>query len=461
MLCGELSGSHKHESRTGKCVHIWRRGNVYLARGRHEGRAFGKTLGKTEQDAAAALRHLLCTLENGSFVPPSEENRSQLRRQTVSNLLYGSFSTTFSRKNGDFVDVIPWTPIAIRLTPVLDFAERVVNLKRWPLARNIDREFVTNLRVALHQMTTTRNGRRKGTLKPFSSTHIINIMETFRTALNWAQSAPIRKLPIDWSNPLTADIVGLRPSKDPLRVEKLPMSTRSELVPIADIWELSILSLSMILPLRPEEATGILVTDVDFENCWFSIGSRLGGADVTKGVTSFKLPFPVELELLLKRCIGNRKEGPLLRCRKDFGGTNRYARIQSREELVQAFEDKLADEPPGTVQTAQDRKRVFRRLLAELGGATPSTILAKQFERLCWRGGITGVSIKDLRSSVSSEMERSGMDFLHLRYLTSHAINDIMNDYVALDPSGAMAKYFATIQPLLDEVAERICYFGI
>ena len=58
-------------------------------------------------------------------------------------------------------------------------------------------------------------------------------------------------------------------------------------------------------------------------------------------------------------------------------------------------------------------------------------------------------------------MGRSGMPILELRFLTSHSTSDILNCYTSLDPTGAMQKYFAEIQPLLQAIVHRSCALGI
>ena len=82
-----------------------------------------------------------------------------------------------------------------------------------------------------------------------------------------------------------------------------------------DRWQLYHLALSMVLPLRPDEAAGLLVSDVHFTESWLEFGTRLGGADFcTKGRQSFKLPFPrKEAATDSDTCISGRVAGPLLR----------------------------------------------------------------------------------------------------------------------------------------------------
>jgi hypothetical protein len=52
-------------------------------------------------------------------------------------------------------------------------------------------------------------------------------------------------------------------------------------------------------------------------------------------------------------------------------------------------------------------------------------------------------------------MNRAGVPELELRYLTGHTTGDILNEYVTLDPEGAMAAYFRSIGLLLEAIATR------
>ena len=350
---------------------------------------------------------------------------------------------------------------ASRLSPVLDFAEKKENLKRWPLAMDIDTDFAGSLRAFLFEYRTTRNGRPGGKPRPLSARQVVNILECLRTLFHWARNAQDRKLPADWVMPLTADLVGASPAKNPLRADKLPLETRADLVRRMDRWQLCQLTLSSVLPLRPDEAAGLLIGDVNFDRGWLEFGERLKDCNFTKGKKAFVLPFPDEVRPVLRACIGGRPEGPLLRSRRAFEGGRRVERVASLEHLAQLQQADLLRQAAGAVQAEQDRKELFRRLLRRLGGVTEDA-LNKEFKKLLAAADVkTGATLYTLRSSVTTAMHRADLPHLEMRYLTGHTTSDILNEYAALDPAAAMRRYFETIRPLISTIVERARALGL
>lgn len=458
MTRAELSGSHSHPTALG-VVHVYKRNDSFLARGRYQRRMFGVTLGKDPVEATIRLRELLVAIDRDSFVPPSEARKRPLARNSSGRLTLRELIDAFLAEKRKLRGKKTANTYRARLGPTLDFAENSIARKRWPFAADIDRDFATELRVSLQQRVTTRNGRPGAAPKLMSEGQIVNSLECLRTVLCWAHSATVRKLLVDWVNPLTPEVVGSRPPKDPLRRDPLPLATRVCLVDAMDCWQLCHLIFSVVLPLRPGEAAGLLISDVNFTESWLELGTRFSGADFTKGRTSFVLPFPREFRPILEACIDGREEGPLLRARRTFERRKRTALC--RDELHDQLEQELAKAPSNSVLTAQDRKAVVRRLLRRLGGVTEDQ-LAKEAKALFRTVAVrSSVSLYTLRSSVTTAMQAAGLSTLDLRYVTSHSTTDILNAYVSLDPVAAMQKYFATIRPLLDIVEQKTKEFGL
>jgi hypothetical protein len=92
-------------------------------------------------------------------------------------------------------------------------------------------------------------------------------------------------------------------------------------------------------------------------------------------------------------------------------------------------------------------------VLAQLGGASVDQ-LGREW-RILLRSLDLAARPYALRGSVTTAMKRAGMPQLELKYLTSHSVRDILNEYVPLDPVAAMRGYFGAIRPLLDAISER------
>jgi integrase len=459
MAQATLMGSHSHATLSGITVHVWERGGTYLARGRYQGQPFGETLGEDPLQAAARLRDILTKLDNGTYVRPSDRRHQLVSSNRVARLTLRELVADFLRDKRRSRGRQTAGDYAARLAPVLNFAEKSDSLKRWPLALDIDAEFARALRVFLFQYRSTRNGRPGGNPRPLSLRQIVNVLECLRTMLHWARRPQVRKLPPDWVSPLTADLIGLPPAKDPLRQDKLPLRIRAAVVTTMDGWQLCQLALSLVLPLRPDEAAGLIVSDVNFEKGWLEFGARFQDCNFTKARTAFVLPFPPELLTVLLACVAGRAEGPLLRDRRAFERGVAKA-VDSAEHLRRLYEAELSRQPADAVQTEQDRKVVFRRLLRRLGGVSEGA-LGREFKDLLTSAGVKneGTSLYSLRHAMTTEMNRAGVPHLELRYLTGHSAADILNAYTTLDPVGAMRRYFDTIRPLLDAItshAERL-----
>jgi integrase len=283
-----------------------------------------------------------------------------------------------------------------------------------------------------------------------------NVLTGLRGVLAWALRPDVRKLPAEFFNPLGPDVVGRRPAKDPLRAVKLPLGLRVRLVEAMDAWQLCHLAPSLVLPMRPDEATGLLVEDVDFGRLRLRFGTRFGDRDFNKGRRAFEVPFPPELVPIFRACAGGRSTGPLLRRRPVFEGRERPPiSFNEAGDVGAAYGAALLAADRGTVLTEQDAKVVFRRLLGRAGGASPDQ-LAREFKGLLRAlGSDPGVRFYDSRAAVTTDMNRAGVPEPELRYLTGHATDDVLNDYVAMDPDGAMARYFEGARPLLDALAGR------
>ena len=151
---------------------------------------------------------------------------------------------------------------------------------------------------------------------------------------------------------------------------------------------------------------------------------------------------------LITKLIAGRCQGPLIR------QVSYQGKQENQSVDVMAIWRKEAAKNPARVATANDKKTLFREVMRMAGGASADYI-GKIFAKVAKRAGLVGIQPGFCRKSATHLMKGSGMNFLDLRYLTSHTINDILNTYTGLDIDSEMGRYFAMVPDLLNVVAER------
>ncbi len=131
------------------------------------------------------------------------------------------------------------------------------------------------------------------------------------------------------------------------------------------------------------------------------------------------------------------------------------------KRLAELLDRELERAGKDEIESDNDRKQRFRRLLRSLGGVSKDC-LARECRALYKAAGVSaGATLYSLRSAVTTAMGRGGMPRLDLRFLTSHSTADILNAYTCLDPIGAMQAYFRSITPLLDAISARASVLGL
>lgn len=457
MVQAQLCGRHSITLANGMQIHIWRRGNSYLVRGRLEGRQFGEVLGTDEVSAEARLCEIRTQLENGAFTLP-RDRASQPKRARNLNMraplddlidvyiqdrrrLRGRKTANRYRSSGDHIKAYQSQP-EIR--------------KKYPSAAMVDRSYVVGLITYLHKRQVTRNGRPGAAPRLMSSKSVYEILTLLRTILEFGKRAEIGLLPPVFVNPVTGDLVAKPPRKSPIRDIKLNIERRIRMMRVADGFQLCVFAPLVVMPLRPDELCGMLVEEVDFNAGFAHFGSRFNDSDFTKGKTSFDVPFPEELTCPISHAMASRSSGPLFMKRALFErhvrNTTRIPQSESVEGIV--AKRLLAVRP----STSQDAKLVSRTVLRELGGISYDELLT-EFKKLATIAGIDGnVTPYDLRHAITTELSRVGVSENVRRYCTGHAMSDIMDTYTALDlPTirKEFESYWEFVRELTEAISER------
>ena len=247
MVRGTLMGSHSHPTDSKIDVHVYRRADKYLARGRFQGRPFGVTLGSSEHEANVRLRQLLADLDAGSFISPREAKKRQVSQGRVARLTLRQLTSEFLSEKRKTRGQQTVANYRARLRPVLDFVEQPTVFPRWPLAMDINRAFVIELRFFKSTRGNPQRSRRCPSKANLCGANCQRA-RVLGTMLCWARQADVRKLPVTWINPLSVELIGRRPSKDPLHNDPLPIEQRMKIVALMNRWQLCQLALSIILP---------------------------------------------------------------------------------------------------------------------------------------------------------------------------------------------------------------------
>jgi hypothetical protein len=465
MRRAELLGQHTHRTANGVEVHIWRRGRRYLVRGRYGKQPFGKTLDADRAVATKELFRLISAIEDGTFQRPSEERRRPLKHGPVPRLNFRDLADRYVQ----FVRKLRGKSTArdyfSRLVPAIEFAESKENRARWPLVIDIDgcTEFAMGLRSYVMNRTVSRNGHPAAAPRRTSARQVRNVLSTVAAMLNAARQPDLHLLPITFANPVTPRIIGERPQRDLLAPAPLPLDVRTAVVAVMDRWQLLHLSWSLVLPPRPEELAGLLLADVLPERRELLFASRWGGDDFNKARQSFRLPYPPEFDLLVRHLMDGRAAGPLMRHRTVMD-RRRPASLHagSMEEVDACFDATLARAKPGEVETAADRKRLFRGMLRRMGGVSDDG-MAKEFQRLL---GEVRPDVRarfyDLRGSVLTDMSQAKVDPLLRKYMTGRSLSrEVMAHYESHALHSGTAAYFEHIRPLLSAIATHAKELGI
>jgi hypothetical protein len=281
-------------------------------------------------------------------------------------------------------------------------------------------------------------------------------------AFTWGKDVRVAKLPSWFVNPFTVEIVGRRPQRDPLRQPSFPLERRVQLVAYMDLWQLTHLALPLLLPMRSEDWSGLLIDEIDDVHQRIRFGTRFDGRDFNKGRLSFTCPYPEQLTPFITFCQAGREAGPLLRARSVFEGRRRPCLEVHNSCNVNTYVDSaIQSAPADRRKTLQDQKEIVRRTLRQMGGVSTDE-LAKEFKQVLAKGGQQQAErFYDLRGSVTTEMDRAGISTLVQKYVTGHATSDILFEYVGLDPREEMQKYFRGIGLLLEAMHERARELGV
>lgn len=468
ITSGSLLGKHIHKI-NGVPVYIQYRDDRFLARGRFEGKTFRITLGSTEGEAQAQLLRILGDIERGTFTHPSNPEARHRRRQNrpAPSLTLAELVEVYLAAKRKRIRKATIQTYRSRLGHVLAFVESGDNQQCPPLAQDWDQNTAADLKTFLTRREVARNGKTNSPKKAMTASGIRLVLETLKVVFQWGKTATPRNLPEWFINPITPEIIGNPPSKDPMRTIAFSLERRIRLVRASDRYQLINMGLLYLLPLRPEQLAGLLIPEISWQEQTLWFGTRFGEHDFTKGRTTFRVPYPRQLEVLLRAAVGNRRDGPVFLSRSVFEKRKMPdIELESGENFTAAVQQALAEADPEDYVNIDDGKAICRAAIAKAGGVTENA-LAKEFHRLAIDAGIEGNDrFYDLRSSVHSEMLKVGVPEEYRRYCMGHRelSGGSLDDYTRLDIDSLrteMMRYWEFAGELIEAIVERAKFLGI
>lgn len=453
-LPGELFGKRRHETTNGKGVSIVLRGGKYAARGRVERKPYFETLGATESEAQAALLAHLAALENDSYTPVGQRGRKRFKGGAPA-LSVKELANRFVDDARKRLGAATANNYASRVAPLVLFADRKEVTARYKLARDVDRDFIVDLRTWLLGQSVTRNGHPDSAARPRTSENVMQVMSTCRRMFTWARD-DAELLPHDMRNPVAKGLIGRRHGKDPARPHPFPLDLRILMVQAMDLYEILHLTLSLILGVRPEDYCGCLISDVDLDAGEMHFGARFGGVDFNKTRLSFRLPIPPLLFPVFHMLRAGRAAGPLLRHRRVWEGT-KCVPILSCDDDLRLRVDAARAAAGQEVMAEGDLKHIYRKVLREVGGLSVDQLRSVYSDARRRAGLSEAMKMYDLKSGVTTDLEESGLSEFAIEYLTGHSVSAraVMPRYKSFDPQKAIQPYFQKAAPLFEAILSR------
>jgi hypothetical protein len=163
MVQAILYGDHSHRTANGVDIHIWKREGILIARFRWNGRQVGVTLGDQLDQAQVLLRDVMHQVETGTFLAPSDPRaRARHRRKgPVRPLTIAEFIEEFLGDRQKRHGVSTAQDYRARLQHVLDFFQERDDIRKgYPLAQDINEDFLLEFKNWLGTRMVARNGRR-------------------------------------------------------------------------------------------------------------------------------------------------------------------------------------------------------------------------------------------------------------------------------------------------------------
>jgi hypothetical protein len=179
-----LKGHCTFPTKIGSTIYIAERGGRRIARFRFRGKQVVQTLGVDDDEVMSTLAEIISALNADRFLAPGERPKRVLPIRSFPRLTLRDLIGDFLAEKRDSNGKATAATYTARLAHLLAFLETPSMLKRWPYARNVDRDFVVEHKRWLFGRQVTANGRAGAASQRISSRGVYHALETLRNALH-------------------------------------------------------------------------------------------------------------------------------------------------------------------------------------------------------------------------------------------------------------------------------------
>ena len=288
-------------------------------------------------------------------------------------------------------------------------------------------QFVRHLRTA----KISPNGCKGATKRTMRDKGVIFTLETARALFNFGRDQ--RHLPAYAPNPFTSLAIERMPVDDAKPIRPMAPDQEREFFKACDVWQFRVFFLFAFTGLRVGELCHLLIdSDVDLDNNLIRITNkpRLYWQIKTRNLRD--VPLLPEVAQVLRKCIGDRKTGPVILRRGVTNGTQDApltgrSMVQLEEEAARRIEAAQARqaEPLTRLETRQIGRSVWRD-----AGATKETKIRVEFMEVTKRVGLGHLTCpKDLRHLFATSLQAAGVDPMVRRDIMGHTSLEMTAHY--------------------------------
>jgi integrase len=279
-------------------------------------------------------------------------------------------------------------------------------------------EFVRYLR----SIKTSPNGHQNARRRPLRDNSIKYILESCRALFGYAQRH--RHLSPYAENPFRTIEIGRMPIEDAKPIVVFTEEQERRFLEACDEWQFPVFLTLLMTGMRPGEITHLLLPDdLDLEDGWLHVRNKPGLGWQVKTRTERSIPLVPELVDLLRRVVGDRRDGPVFRQRRCSKGYVPPLEKLTSKQLEHELAKRVSpNENASTKASERELRDSIAKTVWRETGAIYRHGIRYEFIKLTTRIGLPEVTApKTLRHTFATCLQDANVDPLIRNELMGHS----------------------------------------